>query len=100
MDIDEALDVINKSMKHYKRIQRATDLPIGSPQDLTELFGANVRRERQELWLSMEELGVRAHTSGSYIQQIETGKVSPTITSVEKIAAALNVDPWVLFVND
>lgn len=48
--------------------------------------------------LSLEELAERAGLSQSYLSMIESGKREPTLSSIEKIAAALGIPtPIVLF---
>lgn len=47
---------------------------------------------------SLEELAERAKLSQSYLSMIETGNRTPTLSSIDKIAAALEVPtPIILF---
>ena len=48
--------------------------------------------------LSLEVLAERAGLSQSYLSMIESGKREPTLTSIEKVAVALDIPtPIVLF---
>lgn len=62
-------------------------------------FGALVTKLREARGWSMEELGRRAHVSGSHIKKIERGdRANPTIEVAAKIAKAFGV-PLVEMLN-
>lgn len=54
--------------------------------------GARVRQLREARGLSREQLGVYAGTSASTVRNIEDGRKSPTLRSLEGIAQALGVN--------
>jgi transcriptional regulator with XRE-family HTH domain len=54
---------------------------------------ANIRRTRDELGLSQEELAARAGLHRTYMSGVERGVRNPTIMVLEKIAKALKVKP-------
>ncbi|MEX2160133.1 MAG: cupin domain-containing protein [Dehalococcoidia bacterium] len=54
-------------------------------------IGEEVRRLRTGLGLSVRTLAARAEFSPSFISQVEHGQVSPSIASLERIAAVLGV---------
>ena len=56
------------------------------------LFGLNVRTERLRQGLSQEELGSRAGLHRTYIGMVERAEKNITLTNIEKIAKALNVN--------
>lgn len=56
-----------------------------------DAVGAWVRSLRTEQRLSVRSLAARADFSPSFISQVENGVVSPSIASMQKIAAALGV---------
>lgn len=58
-----------------------------------ELFGGLVRRLRESAGISQEELADRAGVHRTYIGGIERGERNPTLLTIYKIAAALNVPP-------
>ncbi len=51
-----------------------------------------IKLERIKRNLSQDELASRAKINKNTIWKIETGQVSPTIQTLEKIAAALEMD--------
>ena len=53
-------------------------------------IGAKIREERKKLNFSQDELADRAKLHPTYISGIERGERNPTITSLDKIAKALN----------
>lgn len=61
----------------------ATEMP------LHDHFRANVRRRREELSLTQQELAERLEVSRPYVAQVEAGDHSPTLSQVEKFAKAL-----------
>jgi DNA-binding XRE family transcriptional regulator len=69
-------------------------LPFG--MSLTEVMAANVRRARHVAKLTQEELAARAGVSARYLGSIERAEVSATVTVLERLAAALGVDPCAL----
>ena len=56
-----------------------------------EAIGHHVRLLRKKAGLSVRALGARTVFSASFISQLENGLVSPSIGSMQKIAAALGV---------
>jgi transcriptional regulator with XRE-family HTH domain len=60
-------------------------------------FGDRVRELRKEKGLSQEELADKAGLHRTYIGMIERGEKNITLTNIEKIAKALDVDIKKLF---
>ena len=58
--------------------------------------GTNIRRYRLEQKLSLRELGERASVSASLISQVENGRIDPSISSLRRIAEALDVSIFYL----
>lgn len=56
-----------------------------------EVIGRHVRQLRARAGLSARALGSRTGFSASFISQLENGLVSPSIGSMQKIAASLGV---------
>jgi transcriptional regulator with XRE-family HTH domain len=61
------------------------------------VFGGEIRRRREELGLTGAQLAAKADMAPSAVSQIETGKRTPSSTSVIKLAAALGVDVGALY---
>lgn len=55
-------------------------------------FGDKVRELRKEKGLSQEELADKAGLHRTYIGMIERGEKNITLTNIEKIGKALNVE--------
>lgn len=56
-----------------------------------------MKRIRKNKHITQEKLAEICETDTCYIGQIETFRRFPSITLIEKIAAALEVEPWILF---
>ena len=56
-------------------------------------FGQAVRRQREKLDLSQEELGFRADLDRTYISGIERGVRNPTLKIVWRLAKAAGTRP-------
>src|SRR5512146_3005663 len=56
-----------------------------------QVVGEHVKRLRVETGLSVRGLAGQTGFSASFISQLENGQVSPSIGSMEKIAAVLGV---------
>ena len=65
--------------------------------DLQDVFISNLKLFRKEQHITQEKLAELCETDTSYIGQIETKKRFPSLTFIEKIAAAINVHPYLLF---
>ena len=59
---------------------------------ISEKISKKVKLERNKRDLSQQELAMRAGVDKNTIWKIETGQVSPTIITLEKIAKALEID--------
>jgi transcriptional regulator with XRE-family HTH domain len=64
-----------------------------SGMNLIEVMATNVRRARHAGKMTQEELADRAGLSARYLGSIERANVSATITVLERLARALDVDP-------
>jgi len=64
---------------------------------LERLVINNIKRIRKEKGISQEKLAEACNTATSYIGLMEIYKNVPKLSTIEKIAAALDVDPLELF---
>lgn len=64
---------------------------------ISETLGDRLRQLRLEKRISVRSLAEKSNFSPSFISQIENGLASPSISSMEKIAAALGVALWEFF---
>jgi transcriptional regulator with XRE-family HTH domain len=67
--------------------------------NLKEIFVTNLKNFRKRECLSQMALAEICDTSASYIGEIEIGRKFPSIEMIEKIAAALKVDAYQLFID-
>ncbi len=56
-------------------------------------LGKNLRAARMKLGLTQEEVASRSGVQAGEISRIENGKRDPQVSTVEKIAAALEMTP-------
>lgn len=66
---------------------------------LLHLFASNVKRYRLEQGLSQEKLAERSGLHRTYISLVERERRNISIDNIESIAAALHIEPYLLFVN-
>jgi transcriptional regulator with XRE-family HTH domain len=66
---------------------------------LKQIFVGNLKNARRAAGLSQLRLAERCNTATNYISDIEVGKKFPSIDMVEKIAGALQVQPYLLFLD-
>jgi transcriptional regulator with XRE-family HTH domain len=65
---------------------------------IKENFIGNLRSRRAERGLSQMKLAELCDTATSYIGEIEIGRRFPSLKLIEKIAAALRVEPYEFFI--
>jgi len=65
--------------------------------ELKLLLGNAIKEQRYALGISQEELAARAGLHRTYVSEVERGERNPSITSIEKLAQALEVSFTSLF---
>ena len=65
---------------------------------LTDVFRKNIKYYRFMKDYSQEKLGEKSGLSTHYISDIEQGKYSPSIPTIESLAKALEIEPYLLFI--
>jgi transcriptional regulator with XRE-family HTH domain len=68
-----------------------SNAPVITQRSLEQAIGAQVRAHRTRLGLKAADLAVTAGISGSLMSKIETGQVSASLSTLQSVAAALNV---------
>jgi transcriptional regulator with XRE-family HTH domain len=68
--------------------------------EMMKIFIFNMKRFRKKRQLSQMKLAEMINTSTSYIGEIEINSKVPSMEMVEKIAKALKVEPFRLFVDN
>lgn len=69
---------------------------MGSEESITKIVGENVRRAREAIGVSQEELGDRAGIDRTYVSGVERGVRNPTVKVLARLAEALAVPPAAL----
>jgi len=68
--------------------------------DIVKVFANNVKKYRMERGLSQEAFAEKAGLHRTYISAIEREKRSIALENVQKIADALNIDTYLLFIDE
>lgn len=68
--------------------------------DLQDIFISNLKIIRKRKHITQEKLAEFCNTDTAYIGQIETKKRFPSVTFIEKIADALEIEPYRLFKDE
>lgn len=68
--------------------------------ELQAVFIMNLKKERGRLGISQLVLAERAQLSPGYIGEIESGRKFPSIDNVERLARALEVPPYRLYMSN
>jgi len=61
--------------------------------DMPQVVARNLRRLRQEMGISQEELAHRADIDRTYVSALERAKYNPTVGMIGRLAEALGVLP-------
>ncbi|MBK9080735.1 MAG: helix-turn-helix transcriptional regulator [Rhizobiales bacterium] len=67
---------------------------------ITKIVGENVRRAREAVGLSQEELGDKAGIDRTYVSGVERGVRNPTVKVLARLAEALETTPDKLLVRE
>lgn len=67
--------------------------------DIVKVFGDNVKIYRKKLQLSQEKLAEKAHLHRTYISAIECYKRSISLENIQRIADALEIETYKLFLE-
>ncbi len=68
--------------------------------DILRVFSTNLKKYRNAIGLSQEAFADKAGLHRTYISAIECGKRSIALENVQKIADALEIDTYLLFIDD
>lgn len=68
--------------------------------DIVKVFGKNVKKYRLKMNLSQEAFAERCGMHRTYISAIECFRRSISLENIQRIAGALEVDTFKLFVED
>ena len=68
--------------------------------DILKVFGSNVRYYRTKLGVSQEKFGEMCNLHRTYISDIERFNRSISLDNIQKIADALKIDTYKLFLEN
>lgn len=68
--------------------------------DIIKVFGTNLRKYRTKLGISQEKLAEKSELHRTYISDIERFKRSIALDNIQKIANALEIETYKLFLED
>lgn len=68
--------------------------------DIVKVFGDNLRKYRNQIGLSQEALAEKCGLHRTYISAIECYRRSIALENVQRIADALDIDAYKLFVEE
>jgi len=61
--------------------------------EISEVFGKTIRELRLKAGLTQEQLGLDADLRRTFVSLLELGQQQPTLTTILKLSAALNLKP-------
>lgn len=67
---------------------------------LEETVIKNLKKYRKIRNISQEKLAEKCNTTTSYIGLMEIGRNIPKLSTIERIAAALEIEPHILFLDE
>jgi len=68
--------------------------------EMMKIFVFNMKKYRKERQFSQMKLAEILNTSTAYIGEIEINRKTPSLDMVERIANALEIEPFRLFIDD
>lgn len=68
--------------------------------DIVKVFGNNLRKYRNELGLSQEAFAEKCGLHRTYISAIECYRCSISLENIQRIADALGIETFKLFVEE
>lgn len=68
--------------------------------DIVKVFGTNVKRYRQALAISQEAFAEKCGLHRTYISAIECYRRSISLENIQRIADALEIETYKLFMED
>lgn len=67
--------------------------------DIIKVFSYNLKYYRNKLGISQEEFADKAGLHRTYISAVECGKRSISLDNIQKIAEALGIKTYLLFID-
>lgn len=91
----KAKATLRKATPHV--LTTGSNAPVETERKLEKALGAHVRRLRRQKDLSIADLAEAAKISAGMLSKLETGQISPSLNTLQSIAAALGIPISSLF---
>jgi DNA-binding XRE family transcriptional regulator/mannose-6-phosphate isomerase-like protein (cupin superfamily) len=76
-----------------------SNAPVAAPRTLEQAIGLQIRHHRKQLGLTVAELAGNAEISTGMLSKIENGQISPSLTTLQILARAINLPITALFAS-
>jgi ribosome-binding protein aMBF1 (putative translation factor) len=88
---------LNKNRTNFELSNTTTQKSSMSENSLQLIVGKNIRKIRESKSISQQELAAKCNFEKSNMSRLEAGRVNPTLSTLEKVAKALDVSLAELF---
>ncbi len=87
----------NKNRTIFELSNTTTQKSSMSENSLQIIVGKNIQKIRESKGISQQELAAKCNFEKSNMSRLEAGRVNPTLSTLEKVAKALDVSLAELF---
>jgi len=85
-------------VNRYRTFNIAYEVKLAEQtKGIKEVLSLNLRKNRLKLGLTQEKLSEKANISTHYLAMVELGKKFPSASMLERLATALEIEPYELF---
>jgi ribosome-binding protein aMBF1 (putative translation factor) len=88
---------LNKNRTKFELSNTTTQKSSMSENSLQIIVGKNIQKIRESKGISQQELAAKCNFEKSNMSRLEAGRVNPTLSTLEKVAKALDVSLAVIF---
>ncbi|MEN9875208.1 MAG: hypothetical protein RLZZ529_205 [Bacteroidota bacterium] len=88
---------LNKNRTKFELSNTTTQKSSMSENSLQIIVGKNIQKIRESKGISQQELAAKCNFEKSNMSRLEAGRVNPTLSTLEKVAKALDVSLAELF---
>ncbi len=88
---------LNKNRTKFELSNTTTQKSSMSENSLQIIVGKNIQKIRESKGISQQELAAKCNFEKSNMSRLEAGRVNPTLSTLEKVAKALDVSLTELF---
>ena len=88
---------LDKNRTKFELSNTTTQKSSMSENSLQLIVGKNIQRIRESKGISQQELAAKCNFEKSNMSRLEAGRVNPTLSTLEKVAKALDVSLAELF---